>query len=79
MKGLYNGVTMKLRYLWPKGFQDRVISLSQEGRVRDLPGWIGISLTVEMPELLAGTLVSLLTLSISGKTGLGNTLSFFAS
>lgn len=32
MKGLYSGVTMKLRYLWPKGFSDRVISLSCEGR-----------------------------------------------
>lgn len=34
MKGLYNGVTMKLRYLWPKGFQDKVISLSPEGKTR---------------------------------------------
>ena len=34
MKGLYSGVTMKLRYLWPKGFQDRVISLSQSGKTR---------------------------------------------
>jgi transposase InsO family protein len=34
MKGLYSGVTMKLRYLWPKGFQDRIISLSLEGRKR---------------------------------------------
>ncbi len=25
---------MKLRYLWPKGFQDNVILLSQEGRKR---------------------------------------------
>lgn len=34
MKGLYSGVTMKLRYLWPKGFSDRVISLSQSGKTR---------------------------------------------
>ncbi len=31
---MYSGVTMKLRYLWPKGFQDRIISLSFDGRKR---------------------------------------------
>lgn len=34
MKGLYSGVTMKLRYIWPKGFQKKVVSLSHEGQVR---------------------------------------------
>src|SRR3989344_1142149 len=34
MKGLYSGVTMKLRYLWPKGFQNKVIFLSQSGKTR---------------------------------------------
>ncbi len=31
---MYNGVTMKLRYLWPKGFQDRLIYLSPAGKTR---------------------------------------------
>lgn len=34
MKGLYSGVTMKLRYIWPKGFQNKVVSLSHEAQVR---------------------------------------------
>jgi len=34
MRGSYNGVTMKLRYLWPKGFFGRTISLSVDGRKR---------------------------------------------
>lgn len=31
---MYNGVTMRLRYRWPKGFQDRIISLSSDGKTR---------------------------------------------
>jgi len=31
---MYNGVTMKLRYLWPKGFSNRIISLSPSGKTR---------------------------------------------
>lgn len=34
MKGLYSGVTMKLRYIWPKGFQKKVIYLSHGAQVR---------------------------------------------
>lgn len=34
MKGLYSGVTMKLRYIWPKGFQNKIVSLSHEAQVR---------------------------------------------
>lgn len=31
---MYNGVTMKLRYLWPKGFQNKIVSLSPTGKTR---------------------------------------------
>jgi transposase-like protein len=34
MKGMYSGVTMKLRYIWPKGFQKKIVFLSSKGRVR---------------------------------------------
>lgn len=69
MKGLYSGVTMKLRYIWPKGFQNKIVSLSHEAQVR--LSWVDWYLSMVKTEgQPIGILVFPRILFIFGKEGL---------